>query len=736
MRCLSQFASPRVRYGSPVAAVAVAVMLRWLCAPVFGNDLRFLFLWPAVLGSAWIGGGRAGFLALGLGTASVLTEFGPADPISRPANLLGLTVFVGFGAMLCCLCEQFHLAKRRAMEETERLRLTLAGIVDAVIATDADGRVTYLNPAAEQLTGWNQDEALGRPLGQVFHVHTDDLAGTAESPVPAILATGVIVEPTRDVVIVTRDGTRREVERGAGPVPSGKDDVDGCVVVFRDTTSRKQAENAIKDSEALFRRLVEASPFGVAITSIDGSVAEANDAFLQVVGYDRDALEDNHIRWDRLTPPEWRAVDAQAQHELDEHGFCEPYEKEFLRSDGRRVPVLVGAVLPDDRLVWSGAVVAYCVDLSEQKQAEASLREADRRKDEFLAMLGHELRTPLAAMQNATHALAILSDSTNRGSLLGVLRRQTEHLARVVDDLLDVSRLASGKIRLKPEPILLGDVLDRAAEATRPIIQERRHHLTLQHHSEPVWVDGDPIRLTQIFVNLLNNAAKYTDPGGKIAASVRIEGELVVVAVRDSGVGIPPSLLGKVFDLFEQADASPERSHGGLGLGLTLVRRLVEKHGGTVEARSDGPGTGSEFVVRLPTISPPQTSTPAERNGHASRGSRRVLVVDDNRDSADTLAMVLQLLGHEVQAVHDGPSALVAVSGFRPDVVLLDIGMPGMNGFEVAKRLRDRPETAGLRLVALTGYGQEEDRRRTQEAGFDAHLVKPASPEELAPILA
>lgn len=731
---------PLTRYGLSLAAVAGAVVLRWAFAPLIGHEVPFLFLWPILLAAAWLGGLGPGLLVLLLGTLSVLPTIPTLGSPARPTELFKLCVFVSFGGMLCFVCERIRRELLRESEETRRLRDTLAGIVDAVIATDDRGRVTYLNPAAEALTGWPEQDAIGLPIGKVFRVYTEDKSGTGESPVPAVLATGVSIPQAREVVIVTRDGTRREVERGAGPVPGADDEsnVDGCVIVFHDTTARRRAENAVKASEALFRRLVEASPFGVAITGADGSIAEANDAFLQILGFSRAELEAGDLWWDRLTPIEWRDADELARAELDDRGVCEPYEKEFLTSDGRRVPVLVGAVLPDDQLVWSGTVVAYCVDLTEQKQAEANLRAADRRKDEFLAMLGHELRTPLAAVRNAVQALGLTHDEAQRGQIRGVLDRQTEHLSRVVDDLLDVSRLASGKIRLKPQPTELGEILTRASEAARPLIDGRKHRLTLAPIPHPVWVNGDPVRLVQIFANLLNNAAKYTDDGGTITVAVAVRPDRVDVAVRDSGVGIAAELLSKVFDLFEQADVSPDRAHGGLGLGLTLVRRLVEKHGGNVVAQSEGPGTGSEFVVRLPTIPAPEgTSSPSpSANGrHAKSATRRVLVVDDNRDSADSLAMVLELLGHQVQAVNDGPAALDAVSGFRPDVVLLDIGMPGMTGFEVARRLRERPDSAGLRLVALTGYGQDEDRRRTSEAGFDAHLVKPASPESLLPIL-
>jgi signal transduction histidine kinase/DNA-binding response OmpR family regulator len=370
------------------------------------------------------------------------------------------------------------------------------------------------------------------------------------------------------------------------------------------------------------------------------------------------------------------------------------------------------------------------------------IQESDRHRGEFLAMLAHELRNPLAPIRNATYLLRLLplQDETLI-ECRDVIDRQVTHLVRLVDDLLDVSRISQGKIRLKRERAKVEDIVAIALEATRPLIEEKRHRLEVSLPAPPATLDADPARVSQVVSNLLHNAAKYTDPGGHLWLEVCRDGEEFVFRVRDTGVGIPDDVLPRVFDLFAQADRSLDRSQGGLGIGLTLVRRLVEMHGGTVRAFSEGSGKGSEFVVRLPATSPEEAAPsafakPGDRAPSDEAASRRrVLVVDDNVDAASSLASLLQIHGHEVHTTNDGPSSLSAAARFRPDVVLLDIGLPGLSGYEVARRLRQDATTRGATLVALTGYGQEEDRAQSAEAGFDHHLVKPVQPSEILRLL-
>lgn len=383
----------------------------------------------------------------------------------------------------------------------------------------------------------------------------------------------------------------------------------------------------------------------------------------------------------------------------------------------------------------------YMRDITERKQAEAErerllaeLGQANKRKDEFLAMLSHELRNPLAPISNAVEVMRRFgNDEQEVGSARDVISRQVNDLARLIDDLLDASRITSGKVRLHLEDIELSVVISRAIETTQPITQGRNQRLMVSLPSEPVWLRADPTRLAQVFSNLLNNAAKYTQEGGEIVLTAKLEGNEVEVGVRDTGIGIPKEVLPHVFDLFTQADRSLDRAQGGLGIGLTLAKRIVQMHGGIVQAFSDGPNTGSEFVVRLPVVSEPasrpnETSEPADTEAILPR---RILVVDDNQDATETMSMLLTLSGHQVQVAVDGETALETAAEFKPEIILLDVGLPGMHGYEVAERLRSLPENKNVVIIALTGYGQEQDRRRAKEAGFDFHFVKPVDFEKL-----
>ncbi|MES2305812.1 MAG: response regulator [Gemmatimonadota bacterium] len=372
------------------------------------------------------------------------------------------------------------------------------------------------------------------------------------------------------------------------------------------------------------------------------------------------------------------------------------------------------------------------VDLSER------LRQADHRKDEFLASLAHELRNPLAPIRNAIEILNKKPAADPESVWCReVLNRQSAQLIRLVDDLLDVSRITHGKIKLKPVRLELAEVLEQAIEASQPLIDAHRHTLAVTLGDDPVPVDGDPARLIQVFGNLLNNAAKYQEDHGRIELDMRLKGDTAIVTVRDRGVGIPPELLSQIFELFAQGERAPDRAAGGLGVGLSLVKSLVEMHGGRVVARSDGPGHGAEFSVHLPiaVAAPAEIEGPARAGGPAQRSSRRILLVDDNHDAADSLAMILRLSGHDVSVAHDGPRALEIASAEQPAFVLLDIGLPGMDGYEVCRRLRDLGLTEA-RIIAMTGYGQDRDRQRSQDAGFDLHTVKPVEIHGLMSILA
>jgi signal transduction histidine kinase/CheY-like chemotaxis protein len=382
-------------------------------------------------------------------------------------------------------------------------------------------------------------------------------------------------------------------------------------------------------------------------------------------------------------------------------------------------------------------VVGISLDVSTRRQAEEALKEVNQRKDEFLAMLAHELRNPLAPIRNAAQLLSAHGGKPEIEWARAVIERQTGHLVRLVDDLLDVSRMVRGQITLQRTPVALAEIVQTAIETSRPLIRRRKHHFAVQIPEQPVRVEGDLTRLAQVLSNLLNNAAKYTDDGGHIRLDAELAGSMVAIRVRDTGLGVAPNLLPHVFDLFTQADRTLDRAEGGLGIGLTLVKRLVEMHGGKVEAHSEGLGRGAEFIVRLPVIQtepthavePPQTAT--EFRSGTEGQSLRILIVDDNVDAADSIAMLLSMEGHQTRTVNTARAALLAAPEFRPEVVLLDIGLPEMDGYEVARRLRTQNGSQRMRLVAVTGYGQPADRRRAQAAGFDEHMVKPVEPATL-----
>jgi PAS domain S-box-containing protein len=452
-----------------------------------------------------------------------------------------------------------------------------------------------------------------------------------------------------------------------------------------------------------------------------------------------------------------------------------PWLTEAVRQDGQRLPVELALswVQTPRRRFWTCLARDICERLRAQEQrerliaeqvarqeAEAAhrrmaniaeenarlyreLRHSDRLKDEFLAMLAHELRNPLAPIRNALHLIDLTKDPCEQEENLAVIERQFNHLVRLVDDLLDVSRINQGKIHLQKERLDVGEIVARAVESSKPLIQSHLHHLTVSPPPRPLTVEGDPVRLVQALTNLLNNAAKYTPEGGKIELIVEVETHdsrqaQVAIHVRDTGMGIRPEMLARMFEPFTQSERTLDRSEGGLGIGLTLVRRLTELHGGCVQGRSEGPGRGSEFIVRLPLVNGPAAA--AERGPAQSvrtfSGGRHVLVVDDNRDSADTLGRILKLMDHEVRSAHNGTDALQIAQEWVPDVVLLDIGLPGLDGYGVARRLRSDSRFDQTTLVAITGYGSPEDRRLSQEAGFNAHLVKPVDLDELKQVLA
>jgi len=494
----------------------------------------------------------------------------------------------------------------------------------------------------------------------------------------------------------------------------------------------------LQTADRPYRLLVEEMQQGALTLSDDGTIAYCNRRFADLVGRPLERLMGVAFR-------DFIPLDAQIFYEsLLQQGRASAGQGEahLLKADGELIPVfLTFNALPPDTGVAFGVLVT---DLTTQRHHEKlntaveALKESDRRKNEFLALLAHELRNPLAPIRNALHIMRLTEGNGKEVQAASdMMERQVGEMVRLVDDLLDVSRISRGKIDLRKDRVELASAVHHAVEAARSLYENMKHELTVTLPAQPVYLNADPTRLAQVMGNLLNNACKFTDEGGRISLTVEREGEQAVIRVRDSGIGIAADQLLRIFEMFVQVDTSLERSVGGLGIGLTLVKNLVEMHDGTVEVHSAGAGQGSEFVVRLPimveTPEPPPEPTVSEPT---TTLARRILVVDDNRVSADSLARLLQLTGNETHTAYDGLEAVQAAATFRPDVVLLDIGLPKLNGYEAARKIREEPWGKKMVLVALTGWGQEEDRRKSREAGFNGHMIKPVELTALMKLLA
>jgi PAS domain S-box-containing protein len=493
---------------------------------------------------------------------------------------------------------------------------------------------------------------------------------------------------------------------------------------------------ALRTSEEQFRLLVEGvRDYAILMLDPDGHVISWNAGAQLIKGYTADEIIGRHFS---VFYPEEAIARKWYEEELELARIYGRFEDEGwrLRKDGQRfwANVIITAMRDDKGVLQGYSKVTR--DLTVRKRVEA-LEAARERINQFLAMLAHELRNPLAPIRNAVSVMRLQPAANEQLAWCrDVIDRQVTHLSRLVDDLLDVSRITSGKITLDREPLEIPQLLSRALEGSSPLIEARTQTIDLRLHDHDLWVNGDMTRLSQVFLNLLNNAAKYTQERGRIVVTVAREDESAVVRVSDNGVGMTAELLPQVFDLFMQGDSTLDRSEGGLGIGLTLVREIVAMHGGTVEAASGGPGQGSEFTVRLPLYEPqPDTGKKSDSGRPAAVAARRVLVVDDNRDSADSMAILLGSRGHEVRVAYDGPDAIAEAGVFKPHLALLDIGLPGMDGYQLAQRLRGSPAGKSMILAAMTGYGQEEDKSRSQTAGFDHHLIKPVPLQAIEEIL-
>jgi PAS domain S-box-containing protein len=662
--------------------------------------------------------------------------------VAMGANVLAMLLTVGVIVFawrsLATELEARRAAEQVAYAERERLLTTLTSIGDAVVVTDNAGRVTLMNNVAKDLTRWDAD-ALGRPLDEVFRIVNETTRAIVESPVKKVLREGTIVGLANHTILIARDGSERPIDDSGAPVRDNDGRIVGVVLVFRDVADRRHVEDTLRASEARFRVMAETVPGILYTTSSDGSIDFINRWFFSYTGLNPDQTLESFI--DLVVFPDDRQRAQTVLNTMQHTGTPQELKLRCRAADGSYRWFLHRSAMFGHGSGRGTRWLGVCTDIDDLVNAEQSLRDADRRKDQFLAMLAHELRNPLAPISNALELLQLVgNDSHQVAELRDMMERQVQHMIRLIDDLLDLSRVTRGKIALRKQRVDLTTLVNGAVESIEPFIERCGHKLTVTTASEPIVVEADVARLVQVFGNILHNAAKYTGQGGQIDVRIERAGEQATVSIRDNGPGIPPSMLNKIFDMFTQVDQTLDRAHGGLGIGLTLVKTLVDLHGGSVVARSEGPGQGSEFVVSLPALPSDARPNAGDGQGASRQGlrlpPRRILVVDDVPASAKTLAMMLQSIGQDVDIRFDGASALEAVESRRPEIVFLDIAMPGMDGYEVARRIRRTPGTQQLTLIALTGYGQEQDRQQALAAGFNDHVVKPTSLEALEHMLA
>ena len=844
--------------------------MRWLLDPILGDALPLVTLFGAVAAAVWLGGYRLALPVTLLGYIACHYFFIPPRghlDLTGAGTVVGLIAYLLTCALIIVFGEAARIAEARAHRGREVFRVTLRSIGDAVITTDNEGRITYLNEVAEAVTGWSHNEALGQPLERVFDIVNEITLQAVENPATRALREGVVLGLANHTLLIKKDGQQCPIDDSAAPIRDEQGHVSGCVLIFRDVTAQRLAErdkaNQLLTAQ-LLASIVASSNDAIIAKSLDGIIQSWNAAAERLFGFTAEEAVGRHISL--VIPPERIAEEDQIVDSLRAGQRIEHFETERLRSDGQHITVsltispvkdasgnVIGAskivrdvstrkraeserqkfvtlvenstdfigmcdlqgvpffvnraglemvgldsieqarctpvtdfFFPEDQGTMMneffpavlknghGEVqirfrhfktgeprwMAYKVltltdggnqpvafatvsqDVTERKRLEDDLRrlaadlsELDRRKNEFLATLAHELRNPLAPMSNM---LEVVKHANGDGEILTsaheTMERQLGQMVRLVDDLLDLNRITHDRLELRRSEVELSSVIHQAVEVSRPLVDAAGHQLTVELPGEPIYLNADGARLSQVFGNLLNNSSKYTTPKGTISLSAeRMDGE-VVVTVKDNGAGIPADKIDRIFDMFMQVDGASEQSQGGLGIGLTLVKRLTQMHGGSIAVKSGGDGQGSEFTVRLPILSRATVvSEPVTNIGSPTH--RRILIVDDNVDSADSLAMLLGITGNKTYTAHDGVEAVEAIEKHRPEVVLLDIGLPRLNGYEVCRHVREQPWGKDIVVIALTGWGQEDDRRQSAAAGFNGHLVKPVDYEKLLQLL-
>jgi PAS domain S-box-containing protein len=735
-------------YGLGLLAVAIAVLLRWILDPLMGDAFPLVTLFGAVAAAVWLGGYRVAIPITLIGYIAAHYLF--IEPrgqfaVTGTANLVGVAVYLFTCALIVVFGEAARIANKHSTESREVFRVTLRSIGDAVITTDTQGCITYINEVGESLTGWSYRDALGQPLESVFQIVNEVTRLPVENPATRTLRQGVVVGLANHTILIQKDGKECPIDDSAAPIRNELGHVSGCVLIFRDVTAQRLIERD-KANQLLTARLlasiVETSNDAIISKSLDGIIQSWNAAAERLFGFMAEEAIGRHISL--VLPPDRLPEEEQIIASLKSGKRIEHYETERVRKNGQLVEVsLTISPIKDDfgNVVGASKIVR---DITERKRTEndlqrlaADLSEADRRKNEFLATLAHELRNPLAPMSNMLEvAKRAGTDSEVIKRAHETIERQLGQMVRLVDDLLDLNRITHDRLELRRSEVELSTVIQQAVEASRPLIDAVSHKLIVDLPDEPIYLNADRARLAQVFGNLLNNSSKYTRPHGTITLSAKRMGDEVVVTVKDTGAGIPKDKLSRIFDMFMQVDGTAERSQGGLGIGLTLVKRLAEMHGGSIEARSAGEGQGSEFIVRLPVISKSSTvSHPGPAIASEPPPQRRIVIVDDNRDSAESLAMLLEITGNKTYMAHDGEEAVEAIEKQRPEVVLLDIGLPKLDGHEVCRHVRQQTWGKDIVMIALTGWGQEDDRRKSEEAGFNGHLVKPVDYDKLLDLL-
>jgi PAS domain S-box-containing protein len=726
----------------PVTALAVALFVRWLLDPWLHEFWAATLIFGAVAVAVWYGGYRQGIVIAILGYAASQWLFmSPRGtlPLGSATGLLGLCLYAVSTGLIIALGHRARRAGGEARSAAELLGRALSGARMAAWEWDVTHDVLRLSDSTPDLFGAGREIRPSRRL--LAHIHPEDRPAHLRAVRDALRGSDKIEYGFR---IVRPDGTTVWIE-SRGDVTR---DARGRATLVRgiviDVTERSVAREALREVERRLQVSQDLAPHGYAVLEpvrggsgriVDFSLSYINDAGAAMAKLDRSNIVGRRVL--EVFPGVASTLLFERLRECCDTGRPSDFEVCYPNeSGGSWYRYLVATV--------DGSVAASFIDITANKRLEDELRrraealkEADRRKNEFLAVLAHELRNPLAPVATSLQILKRIGGDERTERTLDVMERQLAQIVHLIDDLLDISRIEQGKTTLHRAVVQLQDAVAQGVDTAEPHIRAKAHELTIDMTPVPLHVHADPIRIAQVVANLLNNAAKYTHSHGRIRLALRSEAGCAVITVEDNGIGIPPDKLKSIFDLFVQVDRASDNAGGGLGLGLTLAKNLVEIHGGAIEAKSAGLGKGSAFVVRLPLVIEPALERRPREAARASpaRGRRRILVVDDNQDAAETLAQLLSLGGEDVRTTDNGEDALAIGPEFRPHVAILDLGMPDIDGYELAQRIRRQRWGSGVLLVALSGWGQEEDKVRSREAGFDHHLTKPVSPDDLEQVL-